>query len=391
MSTIAADPFAGLRGVVRPDGRVGLRDRLVILSTVALTDRWAELAADAVPDTCVIAPALPRGLRGEDVALADRLLDGLALHPNTGAALLLTQDAPAARALRARFGDAGRPVEVLALLEQDGMEAAVARARQAARDLAAGLGHGWQEVGAQALSLALECGGSDASSALAANPAIGRLVDLVLARGGRAVVSETVEFIGAEPAVAARCATPALRDAILGAIARREAWMTSDGVDYRGTNPTAENIAGGLTTLIEKSLGAVVKTGQAPFAGNLGFAEPPAGPGLHFMDTPFFTPVSLTGMVAAGCNAVLFALGQFNPSAHPLAPTLKICGNRETWARWASSMDVDLCDMLDKGLDREAAAHRIAGALVAASGGAPTAAERWGEGQTMPHRVTELL
>jgi len=388
----AADPFAGLQGHVRADGRVGLRNHLLILSAVALTDRWAALVAAAFPGALLVTCAFQRGLRGNDAARAEAVIAALATHPNTGAALVLTMDAPAARALAARLAGGDSPAACLALLEQDGMEGAVQAACAVARDLDARRRIAQpQPVGPGALALALECGGSDPTSALAANPAIGVLVDRVVAAGGTAIASETVEFIGAEGVVAPRCPDPVQRDRMLAAIARREGWHRDDGVDYRGTNPTPENIAGGLTTLVEKSLGAVVKTGQGPFAGALDFAEAPPRPGLYFMDTPFFTPASLTGMVAAGCNAVLFALGQFNPSASPMAPTLKVCGNPGTLARWGGSLDVDLCDLVTGAADAGDGADRIARALVRVSAGEATASERWGEGQVIVPTTVEPL
>jgi altronate dehydratase len=130
-------------------------------------------------------------------------------------------------------------------------------------------------------------------------------------------------------------------------------------------------------------MGAVVKTGTRPFSGALAFGEAPAGPGLHFMDTPFFTPLSLTGMVAAGANLALFGIGQYNPSAVPLAPTLKVCGNAVTLARWRDALDVDAAAVTDGTATLDEVADRIADAIAATSHGTPTAAERWAEGQVI--------
>ena len=263
------------------------------------------------------------------------MLERLVTHPNVGAALVLTFDRAAAAALESRLSDAGRPWRVLAMMDAQGMEDAVARSQTALSELDTLRALATRSCCELAeLTLALECGGSDTTSALAANPVIGHLVDRVVSSGGRAIVSETAEFIGAEDIVRARAATPEIGAAITDCIARTERIMAADGESYRGVNPTRENIEAGLTTLVEKSMGAVAKTGRAPFAGCLEFAEPPQGPGLHFMDTPFFTPVSLTGMVAAGAQIVLFALGVFNPGGAPLAPTVRLSGNARTLADW---------------------------------------------------------
>ena len=370
-------PFMGF---ARADGRVGLRDHTLVLSTVALVNRWASLAAEG-SDAVVVAGEALRGLRGGDAEVQATLVEALVSHPNVGRALVLTQDAASAAGLRETLAGAGRPVEVMALLQQDGMARAVATARTALADLQATQRAEPQPVGCEALTLALECGGSDPTSALASNAAIGRFVDRVIDAGGSAIVSETVEFIGAEAVVAARTPDAATRAAILAAIAARERWHAQDGNDYRGVNPTAENIEGGLTTLVEKSMGAVVKTGTRDFVGALRFAERPARPGLHFMDTPFFTPLSLTGMAATGANLTLFGIGQFNPSACPLTPTLKVCGNAGTIARWRDALDVDASVVLDGRVTLDGVADRIAARVAALSRGEPTAAERWREGQ----------
>ncbi|WP_420393678.1 UxaA family hydrolase [Acuticoccus sp.] len=382
--------MSALAGFVRADGRVGVRDHVLVLSTVALTNRWAHLAADGTGALVIAGEAL-RGLRGGDAAAQDALMTALVQHPNVGAALVLTQDAAAARMLGGALGDAGKPVAVAALLDQDGMGNAVSHARCLLGELADARSAKREDVGLGALTLALECGGSDPTSALASNAAIGRFVDRVIDAGGSAIASETVEVIGAEPAVDGRTPDPAVRRAIAAHIAARERWHAEDGVDYRGVNPTAENIEGGLTTLVEKSMGAVAKTGSRPFVGALAFAEAPTTPGLHFMDTPFFTPLSFTGMVAAGANLALFGLGQFNPSASPLAPTVKVCGNAQTVARWPDAIDVDASPVIGGDATLEAIADLIEARVVAIANGVPSAAERWGEGQfIMPRNNAPL-
>lgn len=376
--------MSALTGFVRAGGKVGVRDHVLVLSTVALANRWASLIAEG-SDALVIAGEALRGLRGGDAPAQDALMAALVRHPNVGAALVLTMDKVAAAALASALEGAGKPVAVLALLEQSGMAHAVKTGRAALADLCASERGHRETVGLGGLTLALECGGSDPTSALASNAAIGRFVDRVIDAGGSAIVSETVEFIGAEPALEGR-AEPAVHAAILEKIATRERWHAEDGDDYRGVNPTAENIEGGLTTLVEKSMGAVVKSGTRPFVGALAYGEAPARPGLHFMDTPFFTPLSLTGMVEGGANMVLFGLGQFNSSGTPIAPTLKICGNAQTMARWSDGIDIDASPVLTGEASLDDIADRVEAAATAVANGAPSAAERWGEGQIIMPR-----
>lgn len=379
-------------GFPRSDGRVGVRNYLVVVSAVALVNRWAELIAASLPDARAIAGEFMRGLRKPDAARQARVCEALATHPNVGACLVLCHDAASARLWREYLADCGRPHAVLALMEQNGMEAAI----QAGQRALAQLDEMRRSVARQrspfsALTLALECGGSDPTSALIANPAIGRVVDAVIDAGGSAIVSETVEFVGAEAPVRALCRSPRVAKDLLAAIAAAEQRMEEDGERYRGVNPTAENIEAGLTTLVEKSMGAVAKVGSRSFAGLLEFGEKPATPGLYLMDTPFFSPCSITGMIAAGAQLTLFGMGVFNPSGNPLAPTVKVCGNPMTVARWNDAIDADLSDVLAGGATLDQAAQRLGAFLVETVEGRETRAERWREGQfIVPKTLTPL-
>lgn len=335
------------QGWARPAGVPGLRNHVVALSTVALADRATELAAQGVAGTLCLTPRFERGLRGLDAARQARLIDAVVEHPNTGAVLVVTHDRAAEEALRARFAALGKPVRVRALMAASGFEEAIAAMQSDLRDLHRAA----SETRRVPLSLgdlvvALECGGSDASSAVCANPAIGRFVDRVISAGGTAIVSETAEFLGGEEVVRRQSETPQIAEAILARLAAEEARMLETGEDYRGVNPTQENIEAGLTTLTEKTMGAICKIGSSRFSGCLDFAQRPGAPGLYFMDTPFFSPVSLTGMVLGGAQLSLFAMGVFNPSGMPLAPTVKICGNPGTLRNWSDSIDLDVSTLL---------------------------------------------
>lgn len=381
MSTICAE------GWPRIEGPPGLRNHVVVLSTVALTDRVTRLAA---PDgTLCLTPGWERGLRSEDAALQERALRALAAHPNVAAILCVTHDRAAAERLADELAGIGKPAATTALMAESGYDEAALAIAEAARSLLrAASSAAPVKLAAADLTVALECGGSDASSALCSNPAIGRFVDRLIAEGGIAIVSETAEFLGAEEVVRGRCQSPGIADAILARLAAEEALMHGEGIDYRGVNPTEENIEAGLTTLTEKTMGAVCKIGTSRFAGCLEFGEAPSGPGLHFMDTPFFSPTSLSGMVLGGAQVALFAMGVFNPSGIPLAPVVKVCGNPVTLRCWDKEIDVDVSGVIEGSTSLHQAADLIAARLVDPS---PTASERRGEGQLMlPRRMSAL-
>ena len=390
MSTMSADLLG--QGWARADSAPGMRNHVLALSTVALTDRLTQLAAAQVDGVLALTPGLSRGLRDPDADLQERVLEALIRHPNTGAVLVVVHDAPAARRMREKLADLARPVQVLAFMACHGYADALDQAVAALRALRTAASQTPRvPLRLADLAVALECGGSDASSAICANPAIGRFVDRLIDAGGTAIVSETAEFVGSEAVIRKQAANDEVVQQILACIAREEAMMAADGQDYRGVNPTAENIEAGLTTLIEKTMGAVSKIGQRPIDGCLGFGQAPSRAGLYFMDTPFFSPASITGMVAAGCQITLFAMGVFNPSGNPLAPTLKICGNPKTLSVWGESIDVDVSGLIAGTTTLDAAAGDIAAAIAACIDGERTATERWQEGQIIIARSLPAL
>lgn len=399
MSTTAAD-VPSFEGYVRSDGRVGVRNHLALVSTVALSNRTAELAAatyDAgraanTPPTLLVRGEFQRGLQAADAQRLDRVLTQLVMHPNIGAAVVLCHDRRAAQVWRTRLAGCGKPVEVLAVMDSQGVQRAIDLTVEALARLAPELHRATRQTcPLSSLTFALECGGSDASSAMCANPAIGRFVDFAVAQGARVIVSETAEFIGGEAVVRAQSVKPEVADAIIARIAATEARMAGDGDNYRGVNPTAENIEAGLTTLTEKTMGALCKIGTSRFESCLSFGEVPAKPGLHFMDTPFFSPCSITGMVAAGAQITLFAMGVFNPSGNPLAPTIKVCGNPDTLRHWPDGIDVALADLIEGHITLDAAGERLQAVILNVANGAVTHTERWGEGQFIVPRMLPTL
>ena len=179
------------------------------------------------------------------------------------------------------------------------------------------------------LRLGTECGHSDATSGLAANPLAGMVADRLVDAGGAAVFGETMEWLGAEHVLAERAATPAIGEAIVDAVARRERWAAESGEDLTGNNPGAENIRGGLSSIEEKSLGAIAKGGSRPVRGVVPHAAPIPGPGLWVMEGPAFSPPSVTGFVAGGCTMTMFTTGPGNSYCDALAPTVKVTVTRK--------------------------------------------------------------
>jgi len=238
-----------------------------------------------------------------------------------------------------------------------------------------------------ALTVAVKCGGSDYTSGLASNPAVGRVADALVDRGGSVVLGEIAEIMGAEHLLAARAAGPEPAAHLLRVIRRVEAEAVALGLDIRGTQPSPGNIRGGLTTIEEKSLGATQKAGERTrLVDVVAYAAPIAKRGLTVMDTPGLDVESVTGMVGGGAQVVLFTTGLGTPTGNPIAPVIKITGNTRTASTMADNTDVDVSGIISAAESLDVAAERIFDGLIAVSSGRSTAAERLGHREFAIHR-----
>jgi len=271
----------------------------------------------------------------------------------------------------------GRPVAGFSLQEagEDG-EALVLAAIEAGRDLQRDLDR--QErvrCSARDLVLAVECGHSDASSGIVANPLVGDLADLLVAAGGAVLFSETMEWTGTEPGLYARCASEAVASRLRALVEARHRIAEAAGKDIRLGNPGPQNHEGGITTLEEKSFGAVRKGGTSPIVGALAAGEPVPGAGLYLMDTPTLSPESISSMVAGGAQLVCFTTGHGNPYGSAIAPTLKITANPQTARRLPRQIDFDSSPVFAGDVARMDLVPALAALMRDVCDGRPTAAE----------------
>lgn len=363
------------RGFRRSSGRAGIRNRLLILCTCGLNAAQAVKVAAALPDAALVLNPFGRGQVGDDHAYGQQMMRGFAVHPNIGAVLVLAPD----EGLRATYQDhariAGRLAEGVSLegVREDG-PALVSRAIELGRAMSRALdAMPREDCPMSDLVLALECGHSDAYSGIVTNPLAGDLADAVVAAGGSAVFSETLEWLGTEELLAARCRTPEIGARLLALAAARRGIAEAAGKDLRIGNPGPQNHAGGLTTLEEKSLGAIRKGGTSEIVAALSAGEPVVEPGLNVMDTPTLSPESISAMVAAGAQFVCFTTGAGNPYGSAVAPTLKLTGNPETASRLPDQIDAVATLSGDRGL------AALLATTVSICEGQPTAAEGAGE------------
>ncbi|WP_417607005.1 UxaA family hydrolase [Primorskyibacter flagellatus] len=236
-----------------------------------------------------------------------------------------------------------------------------------------------EECPASELMVALQCGGSDAWSGITANPALGYACDLLVAQGGTGVLAETPEIYGAEHLLTARAADRETGDKLIGLIRWWEDYTTRN-LGSMDNNPSPGNKKGGLTTILEKSLGAAAKGGTTPLTGVYKYAEPVTKPGFAFMDSPGYDPASVTGQIASGCNLVTFTTGRGSAFGAKPSPSLKIATNTEMYNRMTEDMDINAGTILSDGASVEQVGRQIYETLLRVASGEKTKSEAQGLG-----------
>jgi altronate dehydratase large subunit len=382
-----------MRAFRRPDGSVGIRNHLLVMGINGLAVRATERIARAIAGAVCVPATAGRGQVEPDLALHRAQLVGLGRNPNAGAVLVVGVDEETTQAVAKPIAATGKPVSTVSFAEADedmltvvdlGTRRAVALARQISRMRR-------EEVPVSGLILGVECGHSDATSGMVSNPVVGAAVYRLVALGAAAIVGETVEWLGAEHLLARRARTPELGDAIVRAVRAREAMAAQSGTSLVGNNPGEENIRGGLSTIEEKSLGAVVKCGPGQIDGLLAVAQKPSGGGLYLMDGPAFSPESMTGFTAAGAQLILFTTGPGNSFASALAPTVKISAQPEAVRRLPEQIDFDASGGLTRARSVAELGDELVAAILEVAEGTLTLGEILGEGLEVPTRVRGSL
>lgn len=363
-------------GYHRPDGQVGIRNHVAVISASDNANFVARRIAQLVLGTVSVTPSFGRGEFGADLEQHIRTLSGLGLNPNVYGVIVVALEPGIAGKVADPIRRDGKPVEVITIDDCGGSIAAtMAGVRCAERMVIEASSMVRREADLSCLRLGLECGGSDPTSGMVTNPAVGLLADFLVEQGGSVIVSEVAEWIGAEQALAAQAATPEVAAAILNAVRRTEEYAKSMGMDISSTNPAPDNIKGGLTTLEEKSLGAIKKGGKSPIRQLVGNAEPPTERGLVFMDAPAPGVENVTALCAAGCQTVIFTTGKGNAIGNPVVPTIKVTGNPYTVERLRENIDVDLSPAITEGRSLTETADGLYESLLAHMSGKYTTAE----------------
>ncbi len=387
----AKDGDRTFRGYLRPDGQVGVRNHVLVVPTVICSAVVAERIAASIGPVGTALPHLAGcGQLGPDMTVTHDTLAAYCRHPNVGAVIVVALGCE--QVVAQRLADEARrqqkPAAVLAIQTEGGTVRATEKGMAIAREMAASLSGAERSVcDTSSLVVSVKCGGSDYTSGLASNPAVGRLADALVDAGGAVVLGEIAEIMGAEHLLAARASSPDAAAHLLRVVNRVEAEAMALGLDIRGTQPSPGNIRGGLTTIEEKSLGATHKAGERTRLEEVvAYAAPITKKGLTVMDTPGLDVESVTGMVGGGAQVVLFTTGLGTPTGNPIAPVIKITGNPRTAETMADNIDVDVSGVIVDGEPLDAAAGRLFAAMIDTCSGQPTAAERLGHREFAIHR-----
>jgi altronate dehydratase large subunit len=368
-------------GYRRPDGTVGIRNHVLILPTVSCANTTAGRIGHLLDGAVTITHPYGCTQLGADLEQTRRVLLGFATHPNVAAVVLVSLgcETMPAQELHEQVSSRGKAVLHLTVQEEGGTGRTVEKAVDwAEAKIEEAVSQPRESVYLHELIMGTECGGSDSLSGLTANPAVGLVSDLVVACGGTVILSETPEFIGAEHLLVRRAANEVLGESILQIVADRERQAAIAGVDLRGAQPTPGNMAGGLTTIEEKSLGAIRKGGTAPIQEVVPYAVHPSQTGLVIMDTPGYDPASVTAMVAGGAQLVVFTTGRGSPAGSPIAPVIKVSSNSEVHEHLQEHIDVDCGGVLDGRETIEDVGQRIFRQVIAVANGRLTKAETTG-------------
>ena len=306
-----------ISGFVRPDGKVGIRNKVLILSTVGCANNTVKRIAAQVEGTVALPNVKGCGQIGKGIDIMRRCLANVTQNPNVYGTIIVglgcetTKPHELAEHVRSL---SDKPVEVFTIQELGGTPKAIAYGVALARKMVAEAGLVPRvPVEPSKIVLATNCGGSDATSGLAANPTVGACSDILISKGGTVMLGETTELIGTEHLLGERAKDDKVRNDIYTIVQDLEHQFIANGIDVRGANPTPGNMKGGLSTLEEKALGGISKGGSGPINQVIGYGEIPSENGLVIMDTPGYDIESVSGMAVGGAQVCIFTSGRGNP------------------------------------------------------------------------------
>ena len=385
-------------GYQRADGRVGTRNYIAVVAASNCAAHTAELIArsyegQTLPPNVDGVVAFPHGdgcghVIGNDVDQLRRTISGVLAHPNVSAGIILGLGC---EVNQIDHYPTGERLVGLTLQASGGTRGAVEAARgEISRFLDRAGAEKRSETPASKLVLGLNCGGSDSFSGITANPALGYCSDLLAETGATAVLAETPEIFGAEHLLVKRARNKQVAEKLLGCIREYKEYLKRFACTF-DDNPSPGNKQGGLSNILEKSLGAVAKGGTSPLIEVYEFAERIASPGFVFMNTPGYDPVSLTGLAAGGCTLLAFTTGRGSAIGFPTVPVIKIASNSSMYRRMTDNMDINAGAIADGEKTVSGVGREIFDFVLEVASGRRTCAERLGHREFVPWRIGPVM
>ncbi|MBB3394229.1 altronate dehydratase family protein [Rhizobium sp. BK060] len=393
------------QGYVRPNGLVGTRNYIGIITSVNCSATVSKAVAEhykvkgfgqyknidgVVALTHGTGCAIPMDTEG--YIYLRRVMNGYARNPNFGAILMIglgCETNQISHLVKAFELDEGTRLHTMTIQQLGGTRKTIEEAVRIIDEISPEVNDIQRTtVSLSGIKLALQCGGSDGYSGITANPALGYAADLLVRNGGTAVLSETPEIYGAEHLLTRRAATPAIAEKLMARIDWWRNYTDKNGAELNN-NPSHGNKEGGLTTILEKSLGAVAKGGSMPLQEVYEYGEIITEPGFVFMDTPGYDPVAVTGQVAGGCNLIVFTTGRGSVSGFKPAPCIKVATNSEMYTRMSEDMDINCGGIIDGTDSIKEAGERIFERIIAVASGEHTLSEdyNYGDNEFVPWQI----
>lgn len=366
-------------GYRRENGRVGIRNHVVILPVDDISNAACEGVARLISGTLALPHSYGRLQYGEDLELHFRTMIGTGANPNVAAAVVIGIEENWTKRIADGIAATGKPVAAFSIEGYGDLET-IRRASWKAKEFVQWASELQREpIDMKELVVSLKCGESDTTTGLGSCPTVGVVVDQLIDAGATVFFGETSELTGGEHLIAERMATPELRDAFMKTYTDYVSFIEQQDADLLGSQPTQGNIAGGLSTIEEKALGNIEKTGTKPVIGVLKPAEMPQnGPGLYFMDSSSAAAECVTLMAAGGAVIHFFPTGQGNIIGHPIEPVVKISANPNTVRSMSEHIDVDVSGLLSRTIKLPEAGEQLIECLRRTVNGRLTAAEALG-------------
>ena len=337
-------------GYKRKDGSVGIRNKLLIISITGLTGPTSRKISSFLQGSLFVDNPYGGGVIGDDNLRQETAIIGFCKNPNIAAVLIISADPPKGNFIKSKLKKIEKPVSLLTLDEcnHDGIKLFEKGLRAGAKLIKEISNYRREKVSLKKLIIGLECGRSDPSSGIISNPIMGLVSDKLVYLGGSVILGETIEWLGAEHLLIKRAVSNKIKNKIMNSLNSQMNYAKSRNINLLGNNPGFQNIEAGLSTIEEKSLGNVAKSGTSKIQDVIDWGEQPREKGLNLMHAPSYAPESLSGFSSAGCQLILFSTGVGNSFNNHIAPTIKFSANPTACEKLSEQLDFKCSDVIQE-------------------------------------------